>query len=379
MGDITDEAELISQLIGDIYDAVLDRTLWPSVIEKTCHYVGGQSGALVALGPTRSEAQFHFEWGTDPEFVESYQRTYGLLNPLHVPTLMQAKVGSVLATTDIVPHDEILACRFYKEWLTPQGIVDAISATFEKSALSYSMLSIHRGKRDGMVDDATRRRMRLVAPHFQRAVGIGRIIDLHKFEAAALADSLDGLAAATILVDGSGRIVHANAAGDAMLARGAVLRAAGGKLTANDPQTDRTLHETFMNAETGAAAIGAGVPLRGLDGDRWVAHVLPLTASARRKTRLNYSAAAAVFVRKATLEPAHPFETIADVYKLTTAEMRVLMGVVQIGGVPEIVPVLGIAETTVKTHLRHVFEKTSTKRQADLVKLVAGYMSPLAG
>jgi FixJ family two-component response regulator len=50
-----------------------------------------------------------------------------------------------------------------------------------------------------------------------------------------------------------------------------------------------------------------------------------------------------------------------------------------IGGVPEIAPVLGISETTVKTHLQHVFEKTGTQRQADLVKLVAGYISPIAG
>jgi DNA-binding CsgD family transcriptional regulator len=34
---------------------------------------------------------------------------------------------------------------------------------------------------------------------------------------------------------------------------------------------------------------------------------------------------------------------------------------------------LGISEATAKTHLHHVFEKTGTSRQADLVKLVAGY------
>jgi hypothetical protein len=28
--------------------------------------------------------------------------------------------------------------------------------------------------------------------------------------------------------------------------------------------------------------------------------------------------------------------------------------------------------------MQHVFEKTGTQRQAELVKLVAGYMSPLA-
>ena len=66
------------------------------------------------------------------------------LNPLHVPTLIYANVGSILASTDVVPYEELVATRFYKEWLAPQGIVDAISVTFEKSATSYAVLSIHR-------------------------------------------------------------------------------------------------------------------------------------------------------------------------------------------------------------------------------------------
>ena len=38
---------------------------------------------------------------------------------------------------------------------------------------------------------------------------------------------------------------------------------------------------------------------------------------------------------------------------------------------------LVISISTVKTHLGRVFEKTGTTRQADLVKLVAAYASPL--
>ena len=38
---------------------------------------------------------------------------------------------------------------------------------------------------------------------------------------------------------------------------------------------------------------------------------------------------------------------------------------------------LGVAEPTVKTHLHRLFGKTGTGRQADLVKLVAGYANPL--
>jgi DNA-binding NarL/FixJ family response regulator len=59
--------------------------------------------------------------------------------------------------------------------------------------------------------------------------------------------------------------------------------------------------------------------------------------------------------------------------------MRVLVMMVEVGGVPEVAPVLGISATTVKTHLQRIFEKTGARRQADLVKIVAGYMSPLVG
>ena len=49
-----------------------------------------------------------------------------------------------------------------------------------------------------------------------------------------------------------------------------------------------------------------------------------------------------------------------------------------LGGVSEVAAMLGIARTTVKMHLRHLFAKTDSHRQADLVKLVAGFSSPLA-
>jgi DNA-binding CsgD family transcriptional regulator len=64
---------------------------------------------------------------------------------------------------------------------------------------------------------------------------------------------------------------------------------------------------------------------------------------------------------------------------LTPSELRVLLAIVEVGGVPEVAVALGIAVTTVKTHLGRLFEKTGATRQADLVRLVAGYAMPLAG
>ena len=82
-------------------------------------------------------------------------------------------------------------------------------------------------------------------------------------------------------------------------------------------------------------------------------------------------------MRKAALDLPSPFETIAQQFNLTSAELRVLFALIEVGGVPEVSEVLGITQATVKTHLHHVYEKTETGRQVDLVKLIASYTSPL--
>jgi DNA-binding NarL/FixJ family response regulator len=105
--------------------------------------------------------------------------------------------------------------------------------------------------------------------------------------------------------------------------------------------------------------------------------VLPLAAAARRRAGAHKTVAAAVFVRRATLEiPSSP-EVIRRAYQLTPTELRVLLAIVNVGGVPEVATALGVADTTIKTHVGRLFEKTGAGRQADLVKVVAGFSTPL--
>jgi DNA-binding CsgD family transcriptional regulator len=374
---MVDDSQIISDLIGCIYDAALDRALWSLALEKTCAFVQGQSAMLFA----RRQTRYDFEWGNKPRFLESYVTRYHDLNPFDVPLMVRGEVGEVRLASEYVSPDEYLKSRFYREWMAPQHIIDAILTLFEKTAVGYSGLAILRHERADLVKDEAKRRIRLLYPHFRRAVTIGHIIDLQKFEAATFADSLDGLAFATYLVDASGSVVHANAAGIAMLDKSDPIRAVAGKLSVAERRADRALHDLFIAAEHDdqvASAKSIDVPLCDGDGEQYVAHVLPLTSGARRRAGTTYCAVAAVFVRKAALELPHPLQAIATVFKLTTAEMRVLMTVIQMGGAREAMPALGISEATVRAHLRHIFEKTNTSRQIDLVKLVAGYQSPLA-
>lgn len=373
------ELEKLGDLIGYIYDAAIDQSLWEAVIERVRGFVGGAGAALFSKDAVTRQGNVHYEIGMDPHYTQLYFDKYVALDPSTTGHYF-AEIEQPIAVADLMPYPEFVETRFYQEWVRPQQLVDFVSAVLDKSATGVAMFGVFRHERDGIVDDDTRHRMRLIVPHIRRAVLIGRMFDLKAAEAATFADTLDGLSAGMCLVDASGRMVHANAAAYAILGAGDILRVVGGRLVACNASVNQTLQETFAAAGQGDSVVGTmgiAIPLLGKDGERYVAHVLPLTSGARRRAGRTYTAVAALFVRKAALAAPSAFEIIGKTFNLTPSELRVLLAIVEVGGVPEVADALGIAVSTVKTHLGRLFEKTGALRQADLVKLVAGYSIPL--
>ena len=373
------DSDPLLALIGDIYDAALDTALWPVVLEKSCAFVGGVTANLFTQDAVRKNATPFYSWGDDPHYTQLYMEKYAALNPLF-PAAVFFQVGEVVTDDDIVPREEMQQSRFYKEWMKPQNYICMVGCILEKSATSVAPLTVVRHERNGYIDDETRRRMGAIAPHVRRAVLIGKVIDLHKVEAAAMADTLDGLAAGMFLVDATARIVHANVEGHVMMASENVFRATAGRISAVDAAADRTLQETFAACGIGDAAVGErgiAVPLSASNGESYVAHVLPLTSAQRRRASVAYAAVAAVFVHRASLDAHSPMEAFSRKFRLTAAELKVLLMIVEVRGIAEVAEILGIGEATVRIHLHHLFEKTGARRQVDLVKLVAGFANPL--
>jgi DNA-binding CsgD family transcriptional regulator len=374
------DSEQLPALIGDIYDAAIDPALRNDVLDKIASFTGGHSSGLLSKRSLSKSEVLYCYVGADPDSLQAYSESYPKLDPTADSPCFG--VEQVVSATDLVPYDEFRRGRFYQEWARPHGWVDIASAVIEKSATSCTFFSVVRHEANGLVDDEMRRRMALVIPHVRRSLLIGKTIHRKQTEAVCFSDVLDGLSAGMLLVDAHGRIVHANNAGNAILDAADFLRAVCGRLVASNPVINAALREILVAANAGDAALGSkgiALPLTAHDGERYVAHVLPLTSGARRDAGLAYNAVAALFIRKAALEPFSRSEVIGEMYKLTPTELRVMLAIVDIGGVPEVAAALGIAVTTVKTHLSRLFEKTGVARQADLVKLVAGFSTPLAG
>jgi len=374
------DLEQIPVLIGEIYDAALKPSLWSAVLVKVGNFIGGSAASLYSKDArSLSGAVFHYGGDIDPHYTQLYFTKYVKFDPFTSAHVM-ADIEQPTCVADVMPFDEFRRMRIYEEWVQPQGWIDCLTTPLDKTATGAALFSVFRREEHGPADDGARARMRQIGPHIRRAALISRAIEQKSAEADTFADTLDGLSAGMFLVDAAGRIVHANASGRALLADGVVLRAQCDRLVATNVDAAQALNDIFTGAGQGDAVAntkGIAVPLTGRDGERYVSHVLPLTAGARRRAGAKHAAVAAVFVRKASIEAPSPPETIARHYSLTPTELRVLLVNVEVGGVAETADALGIAAATVKTHLHRVFGKTGVNRQADLVKLVAGFANPL--
>ena len=200
------------------------------------------------------------------------------------------------------------------------------------------MFGVFRHERNGIVDEETRRRMRLIAPHIRRAAMISKVVSLKQNEAASLTEAMDGLRAGVILVDGDGKILHANVAAHAILDEGCILRASAGRLVSGDARTSAELRAIFAAAAQGDSAAGASAgsasPSAADPAETFVVYVLLLASGRRRRAASDNVAVAAVFIHKAAIATSSPPEIVAQTFKLTMAELRVLFAIVEVGGVP---------------------------------------------
>jgi hypothetical protein len=80
-GMTMDQAEQLSELIGEVYDAALDPSLWSDVLGKAGRFVGGPAAAIYSRSPTALTGNLYYESGTDPHYRALYFSKYIKFDP----------------------------------------------------------------------------------------------------------------------------------------------------------------------------------------------------------------------------------------------------------------------------------------------------------
>jgi DNA-binding CsgD family transcriptional regulator/PAS domain-containing protein len=369
---------VLSALIGAIYDCALDPSRWESTLGEMvsaleCH------NALLSLTDMRHDRLMLARgFGMDEEWWHAFQQKY-------VPEVA-AQLSSIMATwpvdkpfvmsRDLSP--EVMRRSAYIEGgFGPAGIVDVLQCFLIGSPKRFAGLAFGRGTHQGPFSDREIEMAEILLPHIRRAVTISDLLDAQAIERTRFASALDALRCAVILTDADGRIIHANRPAEDMLREEVLIRSLRGVLKPVLGPAVKELAQAIRLAAGDVLGIGKkglAVRLAEDNSSPVLAHVLPL-ATGDLRSRFEPAAVAAVFIRGT--DNAHDnAELLAATYGLTPAETRIVSALLAGRTVDEAARELRVSPTTARTHVRGIFRKTGVSRQQDLL-LLAARISPL--
>jgi DNA-binding CsgD family transcriptional regulator/PAS domain-containing protein len=376
-----DEVEL-SNLIGDIYDCVIDPGRWEPTLDRLRALLDCAGCALYVTDLRDAAARMQSIVGLEKEWAAQFPEYAADAAAMMsaVPDLMSRGLDEPVVGRRDVPEEVFLSSRYWREWAAPHGIVDFITLNLIRSADRVAGVALGRDERAGLITDREIRLLRIFAPHLRRAVVITDLLDMKGIEAKALGYALDMVPAGVVLVAEDTEILHANRTAERMLADARPIASLDGRLTAPDARAAGELRAAVAAAARSEAEMGSagiGMALAGNDGQAATAHVLPIAEGALR-SRLMPKGAAAVFVASADLQPPINLAAVARLYDLSSAELRILERLMQGESLAEAASALCISQNTAKTHLSRIFAKTGARRQTSLLALINRLVPPAA-
>jgi DNA-binding CsgD family transcriptional regulator/PAS domain-containing protein len=365
----------LSELIGSIYDCVLDPSRWERTLMEITQVMSGES-AILSLNDLRRDRLLidkNVGWGQlgIEERQKHIPEIHARLNEWFAkgPCLDQPFVASRQLTADYLERAPYVQCC-----LKPRGIVDIMHLFLMHTPSHFSELVVGRHQRHGPITNREIEIGMLLLPHLRRAVTISNVLDTREIERAYMAEALDALHHGVVLINSKGTILHTNRLAEQMLKNGDAVLSTGGILSAKASAATQELRKAIRLAtsdETMLGKTGLAISLNTSTAAPLFAHVLPMNGSDLR-TQLQPEAVAAVFIG-APVPDVTPAETKRYLHRrfgLTKAEVDVALEILKGDGREAAADRLNISVTTVRTHLSHIFEKTGVRRQAELVRLL---------
>jgi DNA-binding CsgD family transcriptional regulator/PAS domain-containing protein len=368
--------EALSDLIAGIYDRALDPEGWPTTLGRIARGVDAPFGMMAIHDLVANRGIRTFAHGLPAPVLWLYGLRYAARNPIATAASALVEEGRVDTVRTLIGDEAWQRSALYRELIRPAGARDVLGMAVVRQENRGTWLGAIRRKRDGDFTSDHVRLFRLLAPHVVRSMRFADLLGLRAIEVDRLSAAIDALSAAVWLVDGAGRVLHANVAAEALLRRDGPLRMIQGRLTARNPAEDAALRRALAEStagDFGAAATPQATLALG-DGSAGVGLALTLLPLPQGVPQ---GATVAVFVQQPAAAPATPVDAFAALHGLTPAEARCLAEILLGRTVPEAARALGVGEATARSHLKRIFEKTGASRQSELVRLAAGYAAPL--
>ena len=359
----------ISAAVSSIYEAAVEFERWPRALLQMSDLLAGTMAALVkgdrATGAVSTLAVRSYAGAREEYATHYHAHNIAWQRMAHVPP------GAGVVDRELFPREAVRRNACYGEFLKRLDVHSLLTAIMVKDRSFSAVATFGRSERAGEWESSHREIMHLLAPHLrlaadigQRLAGIGR-----SCESAALNALPDGV----IILADEGRLLLANRVAEALLTAGDGMSLRHAKLCASFPADTAALQAAIAAATTGAAfgRSGQTLALQRPSLRRPLAVVVaPLPAEAA--WFLAHAPAVILFAG----DPEHSRcvalpDRLRAVFGLTRTEALVAAEIFRGEGLPAAADALGIGVTTARTHLQRIFGKTGTRKQAELVRIIA--------
>jgi DNA-binding CsgD family transcriptional regulator/PAS domain-containing protein len=359
----------ILDLVDHIYGAVENEALLPTFLDQFAHTLQAQIGTLYIHDLRTQKGSAELVTGMDPVHDRAYRAYYAPRNVYMTQGRALLVAGNVMTSEELCPDEKVLPSEFYNEWVRPQGLRRGLNGVlFNEGSLAGSIGAIRaRAVRPFSVDD--KRFLRALMPHLQRAVKLRRrIAELESLERTA-ADALDHWTTAVFVVDREGRILLANQKAVVLLRIPDGLSTDRNIVQAVSSNDSAKLHKIIRDAvDAPYHRSSAGAILAARPSGKSPLQIL-VTPSVREDIFFGTRGTALVFVSDPETQRTQT-DVLRTLYGLTPAETIVASLLAEGKSVKEIADRTTVRENTVRMHLKKIFDKTGTKRQAALVTIV---------
>ena len=364
-----ERAQQILELVGLIFDAAVDPAAWPDTLNKLADATGAHVAALGSYD-AKTNAVVNIGPRQDPEYMRVYQEYWASRSPFRQVWQPNPPLG-VITPELFRPRDEYTRTEFFQDWVVPQQIEAAIATNTLLDDGVSTLLRLYRPWRVGDFGQDETELFAALIPYIERAVQLQHRLATLEMQRASSAAVFDRLRDGVIIVDSNFGIMFTNRSAEELLAEGDGLILDHDGIAAGTPGDTAALRGLIAGRTNGNGLPGAGgrCTLGRRDG-RAPLSVLAVPIRGEVAWIVPRRPAAVLFVTDPDRDGRASTESLRQRFGLTRAEAAFLGEIVKGDGLQAAADRLGVSLATARTHLRHVFEKTGTQRQAELVGLM---------
>jgi DNA-binding CsgD family transcriptional regulator len=360
-------------LIETIYDAAIDETLWPRVLEKLTAITDSQAASFYTLRSDDQPQLTTFEYiNFDPQAVDEYLDYMAPYDPT-IQHLVGHPDQKIVHDATFITEAEKDRHMFFDWHAKYSDTRHRVVGVVSPMSHVQSGIALHRTRARGDFDPTVLRQFATLFRHVERALEIGfRLGTLGSLQQVSL-DLLDRNPLAILLLDDQGCVILANGAARALGEVGDGFLLPGDGIMLRRATDNRRLQQFIgeaLKTTNGSGAFPGGAMLAARPSRKRPFSILvsPLSRGAFAMTKLR--PAACIVIADPEKSGTLPSDRLRALYGLTPAEARLATRLATGEDLRAASASLGIGYATARTQLSGIFRKTETSRQGELIMLL---------